>query len=318
MISEQEINIKRGLFISAEEPRSLSVRSGELLLSDKSGTTQTRFPFQKIAAIFIAGSCTLSSPMLEKLSGNAVPLCLMKASLRPVLWMAHMAEANYLLRKKQYALSNEDISVARVLIANKIENQGSLLRRLPCKDESSLERIDALKDGALSSADYTTLMKTEAHAAKLFFRTWFASLRWSSRKPRLKSDPVNAALDIGYTVLFNYIEANLRLFGFDLYVGVFHREWFRRKSLVCDMMEPFRCIIDRETLADFRGKVFRNSDFEYKDGQYLLKNEYRTKYYRNYVEAITIYKMEIFKYIRDYYRCFMKGSSPDAYPRFKI
>ena len=165
---------------------------------------------------------------------------------------------------------------------------------------------------------YKTLMKTEAHAAKLFFRNWFAPLRWSSRKPRMKSDPINASLDIGYTILFNFVEANLRLFGFDLYVGVFHREWFRRKSLVCDIMEPFRCIIDKETLLDFRGKAFKKTDFELKNGQFVLKKEFIPKYYRNYTEAIIKYKMEIFRYIRDYYRSFMKGSLPGNYPRFNI
>ena len=61
--------------------------------------------------------------------------------------------------------------------------------------------------------------------------------------------------------LFNFIECFLRMYGFDLYVGVFHRLWFKRKSLVCDVMEPFRCIIDRAVRTAYHRKQFSVKDF---------------------------------------------------------
>ena len=54
-------------------------------------------------------------------------------------------------------------------------------------------------------------------------------------------------MDIGYTYLFNFIDALLRLYGFDTYLGFYHKEFYQRKSLVCDVVEPFRCIIDKNT-----------------------------------------------------------------------
>ena len=318
MISEKDIKYRSVIFISAMEAKNFSTRNGELLLQDGTGKTLTKYPFNKIAALLVAGNFSLTTNVLEKLSDNLVPVCLMKASLRPLLWKADMAEANFLLRRRQYAIEKNDIAIARKIIGNKIDNQQRLLRLGGDSDEYDLEKIGQYKAQALRAQSYEDLMKSEAHAARLFFRTYFAPLRWTSRKPRLKSDPVNAALDIGYTILFNYVEANLRLFGFDLYIGVFHREWFRRKSLVCDIMEPFRCIVDRETLLDFKGKAFRKSDFEEKGGQYVLKKEQVSKYYRNYVEAIVNYKEDIFLYVQNYYRSFMKGSQSDCYPTFEI
>ena len=53
-------------------------------------------------------------------------------------------------------------------------------------------------------------------------------------------------LDIGYTMLFNIVDAMLQIYGFDTYYGVFHRCFYMRKSLVCDIMEPMRPIIDYE------------------------------------------------------------------------
>ena len=90
--------------------------------------------------------------------------------------------------------------------------------------------------------------------AKTYFSAYYQNQNWKGRHPRMKSDVLNVTLDIGYSILFNFMESFIRMFGFDLYVGVYHRLWFKRKSLVCDLMEPFRCIIDHATLLAFNRK----------------------------------------------------------------
>lgn len=53
--------------------------------------------------------------------------------------------------------------------------------------------------------------------------TYFDNVQWNGRKPRIKSDYVNVVLDIGYTMLFNIVDAMLQVYGFDTYYGVFHK-----------------------------------------------------------------------------------------------
>ena len=67
------------------------------------------------------------------------------------------------------------------------------------------------------------------------------------------------------------MESYIKMFGFDLYVGVYHRLWFKRKSLVCDLIEPFRCIIDHATLLAFNRKQFTSQDFTVNKQEYRLK-----------------------------------------------
>ena len=43
--------------------------------------------------------------------------------------------------------------------------------------------------------------------------------------------------------------------------GVYHRLWFKRKSLICDLMEPFRCIVDRTIRTAINRKQFSEKDF---------------------------------------------------------
>ena len=158
----------------------------------------------------------------------------------------------------------------------------------------------------------------EGLVSKYFFSAYFQSYNWKGRCPRVKTDILNTTLDIGYSILFNYIECFARLFGFDLYVGVYHRLWFKRKSLICDLIEPFRCIIDHATLLAFNRKQFSERDFLLVKKEYYLKHEKRSEYYQVFFESLILFKTEIFKYIQGYYRCFMGRKSIKSYPIFKF
>lgn len=318
MISEKDVRYRTVLYLNALEGRTLAIRNGELLISDTTtGETFSKLAFQKLLAVFVIGKCTLTSPVLEAFSKHSVPFCVMKQSLRPVLWKADMAEGNYLLRRRQHFIEKEDISVARMLVVNKIENGISLLER-KTGNEASVSKLRSALASAMDAREYPDLMSIEAHAAKAYLNAWFEPLHFQGRKPRMKCDPVNVSLDLGYSILFNFVEANLRFFGFDLYVGVYHRLFFQRKSLVCDVMEPMRCIIEKETLDAFSNRMFRKSDFEEKNGTYTLKKDKAFEYYKAYASAVLGYKERIFRYVRDYYRAFMKGAPPQNYPIFRL
>ena len=92
-------------------------------------------------------------------------------------------------------------------------------------------------------------------------KVYFRKLKWERRMPRCKNDIPNLLLDIGYTYLFNFIESLLSIYGFDLYCGVHHTFFYQRKSLVCDLVEPFRCIIDQRIRKAYTLKQVNEDDF---------------------------------------------------------
>jgi CRISPR-associated protein Cas1 len=106
------------------------------------------------------------------------------------------------------------------------------------------EHIEKLKSQQLG---LNQIMGLEGSAARTYFSQMFNMVVWNGRKARIKPDYINASLDIGYTILFNVIDALLNVYGFDEYYGVLHRCFYMRKSLVCDLQEPFRPIIDYAT-----------------------------------------------------------------------
>lgn len=322
MFTNKDIEYRGVYVINCISDRDLRVSTGELLLEDlKEKRVLTKLPFQKILALFIVGHIRITTPLIEKCKKHNVALVVMKPSLRPVFYWADSAEANFLIRQRQYAFNKNDISIARVIVANKIANHKVLLQKTRKRDDltvMAIEKAVEYEKAALHASEYNELMGIEGRMAKLFFTAYFQDFGWLGRKPRLKSDYINATLDIGYTYLFNFIECFVRMFGFDIYVGVYHRLWFKRKSLICDLIEPFRCIVDRTVRTAINRKQFSETDFKIYKGEYRLKLENNKVYSQVFFDTLVPYKSEIFRYVQSYYRCFMGKKDINQYPKFYL
>lgn len=324
MFTNKDIEYRTIFVINCFEKRAMRVSCGELLIEDVSQEKKvviTKVPFQKILALFIIGHLTITTPLIEKCKQNNIAVVVMKANLRPVFFYADAADANYLLRKRQYLLSPNDITIAKHLMYDKFSNQLELLRRTRKKDKKTTDAEEMAKksiEELKNIYDYSELMGTEGRLAKAFFAAYFQQNKWRSRMPRTKIDPINVTLDIGYSILFNFIEAFAKMFGFDVYCGVYHRLWFKRKSLICDLMEPFRCIIDHAVRNAFNRGQFSEEDFELKKNEYFLDPKLSMEYYKVFYNALIVHKQEIFKYLQTYYRCFMRNAGISEYPHFEF
>lgn len=323
MFTNKDVEYRTIYVINCIKDRNLRVSNGELLLEEMDEKkTLTKLPFQKILALFIIGHIHITTPLIEKCKKFNVALVVMKPSLRPVFYWSNSAEANFLLRKKQYEMSKDDITIAKWIVYNKIHNQSILLQKSRRTDDKTLDAKKicalALSDWLEEVVEYNELMGLEGYVSKAFFAAYYQDFDWNCRRPRAKNDALNATLDIGYSILFNYVECFVRMFGFDVYIGVYHRLWFKRKSLICDMVEPFRCIIDRAVRTAYNRKQFSVKDFQVNKNEYRLRLDKNSDYTRVFFDALVPYKMEIFKFVRSYYRCFMQGKCISDYPKFEI
>lgn len=161
-------------------------------------------------------------------------------------------------------------------------------------------------------------MGIEGMAAKIYFKQLYKGFEWKGRQPRVKRDELNLLLDIGYTVMFNYIEAITNIYGFDIYKGILHKEFFKRKSLICDFIEPFRPIIDYKIRKAFNLFQIDKSDFTIKNGRYSLDWKCNSKYMSLFIEEIVENKIIIFNFVQAYYRWFMKGKDLEKFPEVDL
>jgi CRISPR-associated endonuclease Cas1 len=322
MFTHKDIEYRSVFVVNCLEHRALRVQQGELLLEDtESKKTITKLPFQKILALFIVGQISITTPLIEKCTQYSVPLIVMKPNFRPVFFFSTTAEANFLLRKKQYEYNKENLQIPKILVENKIQNQISLLEKTRLKKENIQSAVETCKNLLTLLPEvtaYDSVMGIEGKAANVFFAAYFDAFDWKSRCPRTKVDVINTTLDIGYTILFNYIEAFVRLFGFDPYRGVYHQLWFKRKSLICDLVEPFRCLIDRQVRKSFNLGQCKLEDFELHKNEYILRREKNSDYMRMFYDILIEQKSTVFKYMQNYYRSFMQQKTSDQYPRFLI
>lgn len=168
------------------------------------------------------------------------------------------------------------------------------------------------------SGDVRGLMGLEGNAARIYFDQNFDNVKWNGRRPRVKDNAVNAVLDIGYTLLFNFIDSMLMLYGFDTYRGVLHTEFYLRKSLTCDLVEPFRPLVDWQVRKALNLGQIKEEHFNISNGRYLLDIRYNKDYVKFLMKPIMDRKTDIFLYFQKYYRLFMKDMCAQDMPYFQM
>lgn len=88
--------------------------------------------------------------------------------------------------------------------------------------------------------------------------------------------------------------------------------------MVCDLMEPFRCLIDHAVLLAFIRKQFSSNDFVLVKSEYHLKYEKTADYYRVFYDALIERKVDVFQFVQCYYRAFMQKKSAPEFFQFKF
>ena len=228
-------------------------------------------------------------------------------------------EGNTLLRSKQYN-TNISTEIGKQIIINKLENQRDTIKQI--RDVSNTEGIliidESINKLIKNQLNIYEIMGIEGTSAKVYFNRLFKEFEWHGRQPRVKRDKINLLLDIGYTILFNYIEAILNIYGFDIYKGNLHQEFYKRKSLVCDLIEPFRLIVDYKIRKSFNLGSFNSYEFYIDNGQYGLNWQYSADFLQIILEEIILYRKCIFEYIQSYYRWFMKNGDIENFPKVRL
>lgn len=320
MMSRPDFLYKQVIFYSVIEKEVLSFRADNLIIMDSQKQIRLQHSCHKTFALFIIGNITITSVLLKKAKFYGFPIFLLGQNFHLDSVIGNAAEGNTILRKKQYSAGHTAAIIARQLIRQKIRNQAALLRS--CRPPSRWDKMGAAALENLSDElpmERDLLMGKEGAASHLFFKIYFKNLNWKRRAPRCKEDITNVLLDIGYTYLFNFIGCLLALYGFDLYCGVHHTFFYHRKSLVCDLVEPFRCIIDHRIRKAHGLSQINRDDFFYDQDHWELEYSKQVKYTRLFMKDILEHKEEIFVYIRKYYLWIMKDcASIESFPVFKI
>lgn len=173
--------------------------------------------------------------------------------------------------KKQIAWKQKDKNVLwQKIIRNKILNQATLLKKIKCnKYRMLLDYVDEIEIGDKTNR--------EGHAAKVYF-----NLLFGSNFIRHNEDKINSALNYGYAILLSTINKEVIANGYLTQLGINHKNEFNQFNLSCDLMEPFRVIIDnfvyfnkeRELDINYKMDIVNifNQPYKFQSKSYSLKD----------------------------------------------
>ena len=315
MFTAPDFSKKQIVFVLFNEGEKMAFSNDNLVVKDANGKIKFQCTCYRLFLVFAVGHTVMTSVILQKAQKFGFFIAMMTPGFRLYALLGAEKNGHTLLHRKQYGYTG--VGIARAIVKNKIENQVWELKRVRNKNDSvkdAIVRINAYIQNLSKTENLQEMMAYEGLASKLYFKNHFNNVEWKGRQPRLKRDYVNAALDIGYTLLFTFMDALLSSFGFDTYCGVMHREFYMRKSLVCDMVEPFRPLIDRAVKKAINLKQIKAEDFMVLKGQYRLKWDESARYISFLMQPLMDNKESIFVYVQSYYRAFLKGLSETHFP----
>ena len=288
-------------YIYVTEQGAAIRKSGRRLLVEKDGKKLADIQASKVEGVLIFGNVQFTTQAVRLMLEEDVEMAMFSQRGRLLGKIVSPFTKNITLRKAQYekfagkefALSFSFL-IVDAKISNCIEFMKTYVHNHPETDiRSNIFYLVRLKDGLSSKTDDKGLRGIEGIAATSYFDGFKEMVRerfpFPGRKKRPATDPVNALLSLGYTMVYNEISWLLDGMGFDPYLGYYHKPRYGHATLASDLMEEFRApLVDRFTLSLVNNRVFQEDDFflHKPSGGMHLKKEPSKVYFAHYEKFI--------------------------------
>jgi CRISPR-associated protein Cas1 len=252
---------------------------GETLLLYRANQVMRRVRLGEIHEVVLFGAVEVTSGAVAALARRGIDVVFLSRQgyFRARLVGRGSGQAALRLEQARLALDAAFcLRVARALTVGKISHQRQLLlraqRRLRDADLAAvLGRLRLLVEECPRVADLDRLRGLEGQAAALYFGQFGKLLRtpeltFAGRSRRPPRDPVNACLSFAYTMLGTVAETEVLRAGLDPLVGFFHQPLHGRPSLMLDVLEEFRPLMDALVLRLINRRQLGPLDFERQGG----------------------------------------------------
>lgn len=232
-------------------------------------------PLLYLEQVLITGrGVSLSADAIQACCQEGIPIHFISSSGQPYAGLYAAGLTGTVQTRRAQIMAYEDdrgLALAMAFASGKIENQSRLLKyvakyrketdpplyeELRLAAQEVLDHLEELRRLRAERVDEVRLqiLAAEGRAAQ---RYWEAlklvvpeQYGWPGRRRRGARDPLNAALNYGYGILYGQIERAVILAGLDPYGGFIHADRPGKPSLVLDLIEEFRApVVDRTVLG---------------------------------------------------------------------
>lgn len=218
-------------------------------------------------------SVSISTYLLKELSDNKINIIFCDEKHNPFGELSSYYSrhnSSKMIKEQIVWKSSDKDKLWSKIVRNKILNQALLLNKIGSdKYDLVFSYIDEVKDGDKTNR--------EGHSAKVYFNALFGM-----NFVRNENDDINAALNYGYAILLSTINKEIISNGYLTQLGIHHKNEFNEFNLTCDIMEPFRVIIDnfvyyncdRKFDNEYKLSIINifNNTYKYQGKNYVLKD----------------------------------------------
>ncbi len=247
----------------------------------KVGEQRNLISVHKVQSILVTTCAAFSSDAIELAMNHNIDVVFLDRFGNPYgrVWQSKLGSTTK-IRRRQLEISEteEGLKLVTGWIKKKIENQIQFLEDLKRHRESKAEKIDTFLKSLRHAKEKVkgvsgtleekrgNLMGIEGGAG----RSYFAALgylipkawRFEGRSRQPAKDGFNAMLNYSYGVLYSMVEKACILAGLDPYIGFLHTDNYNKKSLVFDLIEPFRILGEKTTFYLFSKREAKREHFD--------------------------------------------------------
>lgn len=244
-----------------------------------------RIPLEQIKMIvFDSGSISFSVGTIAELCKSGIKLIFCDEKHNPLSEMIILKNNTYssgrLFEQINWEGRHKN-AVWKRIVELKILNQYSVAAQVDKKRASKLLEILALLEEQNSN-------EAEARAAKVYFKILFGA-----GFNRRTENNINSALNYGYAILMSLINRAVVIHGYNMAIGINHHSIRNPFNLSCDLIEPFRPIVDSYVYINRE----RELDFEYRCEMIELMT-HKIIYNKRNIEvqnAVEVFMEDVFK-----------------------
>jgi len=280
---------------------SISLKNSKIILkngthdvtgeSEKEEWFVNKMPYEKIV---ISGKGYISTEAMSVLSQHNRHVILVDTYGNPVTFLDPVRSS---LTATQYRMGQYDTFrdkkkceyLSTQIVKAKLDSQIRFLEST--EKEELLNGISKLKQYR-KSLDHTKPKQIEAVSSRIYFREYSKLIDerfgFDSRNSSLRvvkdraTDVINALLNYGYAVLAEEISKFVNGMGLDAYYGFYHSHHTSFQSLVYDIIEPFRwlveCAVWKISNAKSRNRISKKQYAFTREGRVVLDSELIRKF----------------------------------------
>ena len=235
----------------------------------------------KVESIVISNQAMISSQAVVLALEHNIDIIFLDTYGDPMgrIWFSKMGSTS-LIRRRQLEAMDSPLGFQLVIdmMAQKLDNQIRFLKKLmharPGSEEHFFTPVQAIEKvrSDLPSAGNdiesarNRLMGLEGTGGRNYFQCLSGLLpekfQFKRRSRRPAHDPFNACLNYCYGILYSLVEKACILAGLDPYVGFLHTDNYNKKSLVFDLIEPFRIYGEQTAVHLFTGRKMKDDYFD--------------------------------------------------------